>query len=37
MNRELIHYGAEVGLTRDLYRMGRRVHTTPAQPSSSGA
>jgi hypothetical protein len=28
MNRELIHYGAEVALMRDLYRTGRRL---PAQ------
>ena len=25
MNRELIHYGAEVMLMRDLYRVGRRL------------
>lgn len=30
MNRELIHYGAEVGLMRDLYRSGRRVQTASA-------
>jgi hypothetical protein len=31
MNRELIHYGAEVVLMRDLYRTGRRVGTpTPS-------
>jgi len=33
MNRELIHYGAEVGLMRDLYRTGRRVKA----PATAGS
>jgi hypothetical protein len=35
MNRELIHYGAEVGLMRDLFRSGRRVPAQAPAPASS--